>query len=51
VITTTENEETRARCQGKAHRICDRLAFWLERYPYLAGMREDVEELTRALPR
>lgn len=51
VITTTENETTRERCLGKARRICDRLTFWLERYPYLAGIREDVEDLMRALPR
>lgn len=51
VIATTENKATRERCVSKARLICDRLGLWINRYPYLTGIRVQLEDLIRRLPR
>jgi CheY-like chemotaxis protein len=50
VARTTENEATKACCLAKTRRICDRLATWSKRYPYLRDVRDDLERLIRQLP-
>jgi CheY-like chemotaxis protein len=50
VASTTEDEATRQRCAVKAQAICDRLATWVRRYPYLRSVRHDLQNLVRRLP-
>jgi len=50
VAGTTENESTKACGLAKTRRICDRLAVWIKRYPYLRDLRDDLEDLMRQLP-
>lgn len=51
VARTTEIAATKERCLAKARRISDRLFYWLERFPHLQGIRDDLDDLTRHLPR
>ena len=51
VARTTTYETTRARCLSKVRGTCERLTSWIERYPDLAELRDDLEDLIRHLPR
>jgi CheY-like chemotaxis protein len=51
VATTTEADATKERCLGKARRICDLLFSWIERFPHLQAVRQDLDDLSRHVPR
>lgn len=51
VAKITRIASNREQSVSKVRRICDRLMSWVERFPHLRVLRDDLEDLIRHLPR